>query len=292
MCDFSLGTLEQRLVDRLLALKPFPASLLEMGCGEGRKLLTLKNDHSIDAFGVDTHEPSLFELKSEGVETLACDMRHMPFDNASFDWVLIANALHHIPNPQDAVREAARVARHGVVICEPWWDQTIDSQRTTYALCEWSNALVQSFGYFHRTGLSAGEILQLVDFNATSADIHYELDIARWDVDEWLVSFEPWLAKLPREHYLYWRLNQLLASLPTGTATRPGQVIVVLRKAPASATSLHSGKRLQDETSKTGHCDHWCGSKGLLHRTRAARTRLSVHSCGVWKSTGHKHRMP
>ena len=30
MCDFPLGTLDQRVVDRLLQLKPFPESLLEM----------------------------------------------------------------------------------------------------------------------------------------------------------------------------------------------------------------------------------------------------------------------
>jgi ubiquinone/menaquinone biosynthesis C-methylase UbiE len=233
MCDFPLSALDQRLVERLLQLKPFPSTLLEMGCGEGRKLLTLAHDHRVNATGVDTHEPSLLPLKNAGIDARACDMRHLPFDDASFDWVLLANSLHHIPNPKHAIREAARVARHGLVICEPWWDQTIASQRTTYALCEWSNAMIQSFGYFHRTGLSSGEILELVDFKAKSAEIYYELDIARWDMSEWLDSFEPWLSKLPADHYVRWRLDQLLATLPTESATRPGQVVVVIRKVQA-----------------------------------------------------------
>jgi SAM-dependent methyltransferase len=230
MCDFPLGTLDQRVVDRLLQLKPFPESLLEMGCGEGRKLLTLKHAHNMTVCGVDTHEPSLSSLTSAGVEAMACDMRRLPFDDGAFDWVLIANSLHHVPRPGDALREGARVARHGLVICEPWWDLSISSQRTTHALCDWSNSVVQSFGYFHRTGLSAGEILQLVNFNATSAEIHYELEIERWDVHEWLADFTPWLEKLSRDHYLRWRLKELLRTLPTGTATRPGQVVVVVRK--------------------------------------------------------------
>ncbi|WP_310355228.1 class I SAM-dependent methyltransferase [Paraburkholderia strydomiana] len=74
------------------------------------------------ALGVDTHEPSLLQLKNAGVDARVCDMRHLPFDDASFDWVLMANSLHHTPNPKHAVREAARVARHGMVVCEPWWD--------------------------------------------------------------------------------------------------------------------------------------------------------------------------
>jgi SAM-dependent methyltransferase len=233
MCDFPLGTLDQRVVDRLLQLKPFPESLLEMGCGEGRKLLTLKHAHNMTVCGVDTHEPSLSSLTSAGVEAMACDMRRLPFDDGAFDWVLIANSLHHVPRPGDALREGARVARHGLVICEPWWDLSISSQRTTHALCDWSNSVVQSFGYFHRTGLSAGEILQLVNFNATSAEIHYELEIERWDVHQWLADFSPWLARLSRDHYLRWRLNELLRTLPTATATRPGQVVVVVKKATA-----------------------------------------------------------
>jgi len=32
---------------------------------------------------------------------------------------------------------------------------------------------------------------------------------------------------------LRWRLNELLRTLPTATATRPGQVVVVVKKATA-----------------------------------------------------------
>jgi SAM-dependent methyltransferase len=220
MCNFPLGALDRRLVDRLLQLKPFPGSLLEMGCGEGRKLLALKHAHNVAVCGVDTHEPSLSSLTHAGVETMTCDMRRLPFDDGAFDWVLIANSMHHVLGPGDALKEGARVARHGVVICEPWWDLSISSQRTTHALC-------------HRTGLSAGEILELVDFNAASAEIHCELEIERWDVQQWLADFAPWLEKLSRDHYLRWRLNELLRTLPTATATRPGQVVVVVRKAAA-----------------------------------------------------------
>jgi ubiquinone/menaquinone biosynthesis C-methylase UbiE len=240
MCDIALRALDRRLVDRLLHLNPAPRTLLEMGCGEGRKLLALKHGHDMEVCGVDTYEPSLCALKDAGVDARACDMRQLPFDDDAFDWVLIANSLHHVTNPGDALKEGARVARHGLVICEPWLDHTIASQRTTHALCEWSNSLLQSFGYFHRTGLSAGEVLELIDFNVASAEIHHELDIARWDVQQWLKDLAPWIAKLSPDHYLRWRLNQLLNTLPIATSTQPGQVTVVIRKAQTRATALSS----------------------------------------------------
>lgn len=240
MCDSPLRVLEQRLVERLSQLKPYPDTLLEMGCGEGRTLLALKHGHSMQVSGVDVHEPSLSALKHAGIDARACDMRSLPFEDNTFDWVLIANSLHHIANPRDAIREGARVARHGLVICEPWLDQTIASQRTTYTLCEWSNALLQSFGFFHRAGLSAGEILESIDFAATSAEVHQELPIARWNVQQWLVDLKPWIDKLSHDHYLRWRLNHLLKTLPVSAATEVGQTIVVIRKAPARADSLSS----------------------------------------------------
>ncbi|MGF7131485.1 ubiquinone/menaquinone biosynthesis C-methylase UbiE [Paraburkholderia sp. EB58] len=233
MSDSHLSAGDRRLVDRLSRMEPLPASVLEMGCGEGHKLVALKRSHNVDAYGVDSHEPSVSSLNKAGIGAMVGDMRNLPFDDHHFDWVLIANSLHHIPNPQDALREGARVARHGVVICEPWCDQTIESQRTTYALCQWSNALVQSLGYFHREGLSAGEILDLVDFEAASAEVFYELGIARWDVNEWLKHFSPYMDQLAETHFLRWRLKHLLGTLPTDTATEPGQVVVVIRKCAA-----------------------------------------------------------
>jgi SAM-dependent methyltransferase len=230
MCNPSLQVLEQRLVERLYRLKPSPGRLLEMGCGEGRTLLAL-NEREIEVSGVDVHEPALSALRNAGIDARACDMRSLPFEDQAFDWVLIANSLHHIPNPKDAVREAARVARHGIVICEPWLDETIASQRTTHALCEWSNSVLQSFGYFHRAGLSAGEILELVDFDAACAEIHYELDISRWDVTQWLAELAPFIDKLSHDHYLRWRLNHLLKTLPVNAATQAGQVVVIVQKA-------------------------------------------------------------
>jgi ubiquinone/menaquinone biosynthesis C-methylase UbiE len=47
------------------------------------------------------------------------DAEALPFRDASFDIVAVHDGLHHLEDPGRAIREMARVARHGVLILEP-----------------------------------------------------------------------------------------------------------------------------------------------------------------------------
>ncbi len=47
------------------------------------------------------------------------DAEHLPFSDGAFDYVLVHDGLHHLPQPELAVREMARVGRLGVLISEP-----------------------------------------------------------------------------------------------------------------------------------------------------------------------------
>jgi SAM-dependent methyltransferase len=49
----------------------------------------------------------------------AADAEALPFRDASFDVVAVHDGLHHLERPDLAIREMARVARHGVLILEP-----------------------------------------------------------------------------------------------------------------------------------------------------------------------------
>jgi len=41
---------------------------------------------------------------------------NLPFKDKSFDWVVLADILEHIPNPEDAVKEACRVGRKVIAV--------------------------------------------------------------------------------------------------------------------------------------------------------------------------------
>jgi ubiquinone/menaquinone biosynthesis C-methylase UbiE len=97
-------------------------SILDIGCGTGRGLLTLKRAMpGLVAVGV---EPSA-ELRQAGyanglteTELVDGDAMHLEFGDASFDLVCEFGALHHIAKPSKAVAEMLRVSRKAIFISD------------------------------------------------------------------------------------------------------------------------------------------------------------------------------
>lgn len=96
--------------------------LAEMLPAEGRVLDLGSGDGSIAA-ALMQHRPG---LQIEGVEVMprptsripvtAYNGIELPFADDSFDYVTIVDVLHHTDNPALVLREAARVARAGIVL--------------------------------------------------------------------------------------------------------------------------------------------------------------------------------
>lgn len=49
------------------------------------------------------------------------DAEHLCFAGGSFDWVVLADVLEHLPDPRSAVQEAARVGRRVVAVVPNWY---------------------------------------------------------------------------------------------------------------------------------------------------------------------------
>ena len=47
------------------------------------------------------------------------DAENLPFRDGSFDYAFVHDGLHHLPEPERAIAEMARVARRGIMITEP-----------------------------------------------------------------------------------------------------------------------------------------------------------------------------
>ena len=54
-----------------------------------------------------------------GVNFCVQDMFHLPYGNGSFDVVIVANALHIVPEPEKALIEIGRVLKPGGVLIAP-----------------------------------------------------------------------------------------------------------------------------------------------------------------------------
>lgn len=106
----------QRRIDVLtrhfINLLPPVGSLLDIGCGDG-----------LLASRIGRQLPS---LRLTGVDVMVRDQTHipvrefdgirLPFDDKSFDSVMLVDVLHHTDDPTILLREAGRVAREAIVI--------------------------------------------------------------------------------------------------------------------------------------------------------------------------------
>lgn len=120
-------------------LRRLPAGslILELGCGLGNDGLELLRS-GYNVVETDIAPGELSEAKKmhdrEGFSGdcahILSDAENLPFKDGSFDAVFMVAALHHLPNPEAALREVKRVLRPGgvfVVGTEPntWQHKTI-----------------------------------------------------------------------------------------------------------------------------------------------------------------------
>ena len=120
MMDGFLGTL-----DRMLSGLE-PVKVLEVGVGEGEILQRLgQRFPNASVQGIDLPDDRLpLEWERRNVTAEFGDATALRFADGEFDLVLGIEVLEHIPNPERALREIARVCS-GTLVCsvpfEPIW---------------------------------------------------------------------------------------------------------------------------------------------------------------------------
>jgi SAM-dependent methyltransferase len=88
---------------------PRDAKVLDIGCGSG-----WLGEHFEDYTGVDSMPEAAIAAAAKGRNVLHADVDEpLPFDDASFDGVILKDVLEHVRDPVAVVREARRVVRPG-----------------------------------------------------------------------------------------------------------------------------------------------------------------------------------
>lgn len=107
---------EKSLIKSLINKCPNVNSILEVGCGSGhftRWFIQL----GLQAVGLDISEPMLVEARHlGGLAYVQGDVLRLPFLSLSFDLTVMITTLEFINDPTQALTEALRVSRQGLII--------------------------------------------------------------------------------------------------------------------------------------------------------------------------------
>ena len=108
--------LEKAVLGWLLQRFPRPGSMLELGCGTGHFTRWL-SDEGLAAVGLDLSAAMLAEAQAlDGFPLVRADARRLPFADSAYDLTALITTLEFLERPGEALVEALRVTRQGVIV--------------------------------------------------------------------------------------------------------------------------------------------------------------------------------
>ncbi len=101
-------------------------TVLDAGCGEG-VLAWYLAERGAKVTAMDISKPNLENAKLflekrgvlDRVTLVQGDAEHLPFPDASFDWVISSHVLEHLPDFDKGLSELRRVAKHRAIVALP-----------------------------------------------------------------------------------------------------------------------------------------------------------------------------
>jgi ubiquinone/menaquinone biosynthesis C-methylase UbiE len=108
--------LEKASLGHVLEGFPQARSVLEVGCGTCHFTRWL-SEQGLTAVGLDLSEEMLTQGQTlDGLLLVRADAHRLPFADGVFDLVAFITALEFLDNPQEALAEALRVSRRGLLL--------------------------------------------------------------------------------------------------------------------------------------------------------------------------------
>jgi SAM-dependent methyltransferase len=90
-------------------------SILEVGAGNGYFSFHLMQRGQLTATDISDHQLQFNPAPTREL----CSVYHLPYPDNTFDLVIGSNLLHHLDDPELAVKEMVRVSKNYVVVSEP-----------------------------------------------------------------------------------------------------------------------------------------------------------------------------
>lgn len=111
---------------------PKNSYVLDAGCGNGKNMIYMEKQN-INIVGIDFSTKLLDICKSKSLNVQEADIRILPYNDNTFDYVISIAVIHHLSNENDrinALNEMLRVCKPGGKILVSVWalEQNKDSR--------------------------------------------------------------------------------------------------------------------------------------------------------------------
>jgi SAM-dependent methyltransferase len=92
-----------------------PATIVEIGCGDGSLLVELSALATVDGFELSANAAGYARERGVARKVEAFDGEHVPAADDEYDLAVLSHVVEHVPDPVPLLKEAARVARTVIV---------------------------------------------------------------------------------------------------------------------------------------------------------------------------------
>lgn len=119
---------DREIMERLETMIRPLDRVLDVGCGSGRlsKKIMKKTGARMEGADVTTYPDA-------EISTALFDGKNLPFQNETFDGVIILDVLHHAKNARELLDECIRVSRNYVIIKDHYYENERQLQRLRIA---------------------------------------------------------------------------------------------------------------------------------------------------------------
>lgn len=110
--------LSRKLENVICGLVKEKCSVLDIGCGSGRILRSLKKDLGCEVFGIDISQVAINILKRYGIKGLAMNVEDFSL-KSPYDVIILSHTLEHISSDKELVLKVASITKKYAIIAVP-----------------------------------------------------------------------------------------------------------------------------------------------------------------------------
>ena len=170
-----IGDLYDEVVEALFSDVPKGCRILDVGCGSGQiAIRAARENPQAFVFGLDLSPGQIARANSRGlgipnVGFGVVDALSLPLAGGSFDFVVSAAMIKHLPDRRQGLDQMLRVCREGGWVCVIEVDRDLSWKDTKAFVDRWKRVVPGTrpflYGYFHRfvagQGVSENEMITL-----------------------------------------------------------------------------------------------------------------------------------